>query len=170
MRAVLCSFPRKTSLDPSQSLLLHNQVLRSSFCSSQSQIDANKNYYSVLGLNERASKKEIREAYLKAVKQWHPDVHKGSVEKQWANAKFIEAQDAYKLLNDDTSRREYDERRASLSQMRFSGRRATRQTEENEQFDYHRDRGDFSRSFGGWQFREHFEEMRRTEWEEMRNV
>lgn len=64
-----------------------------------------KDYYSVLGIPKGASKDEIKAAYRKLAKQYHPDVNKASD----AEAKFKEVQEAYDVLYDDQKRATYDQ-------------------------------------------------------------
>lgn len=62
-----------------------------------------KNYYSVLGVSETATEKEITRAYRKLAKQYHPDTNPGSEEK------FKEITAAYDVIGDPPKRKEYDE-------------------------------------------------------------
>ncbi|MBW4084782.1 DnaJ C-terminal domain-containing protein [Paenibacillus sp. S150] len=63
------------------------------------------NYYEALGVGEKASKQEIKKAYQKLAKKWHPDVNKAPE----AEAKFKEAAEAYEVLGNDEKRKSYDE-------------------------------------------------------------
>src|SRR3954451_25496590 len=65
-----------------------------------------KDYYKALGVSSTASEKEIKTAYRKLSKQYHPDANKGSEER------FKEISAAYDVLGDPTKRKEYDEVRA----------------------------------------------------------
>ncbi|KAI6172130.1 RING-type E3 ubiquitin transferase [Aphelenchoides besseyi] len=64
----------------------------------------NKNYYDILGVPAAATESEVKKAYLKLAKKYHPDVCK---EKD-ASKKFQEVSEAYEVLSDKTKRREYD--------------------------------------------------------------
>ena len=66
---------------------------------------AKKDYYKILGVERNASKEEIRKAYRRLAKEWHPDRHKGSRE---AEARFKDLSEAYAILSDDQKRRQYD--------------------------------------------------------------
>lgn len=66
---------------------------------------ADKNYYDVLGVNKTASADEIKSAYRKLAKQYHPDVNKSPD----ATKKFKEINEAYETLNDPTKRSNYDQ-------------------------------------------------------------
>ena len=61
-----------------------------------------KNWYQVLGVSEDASNEEIKKAYRKLVKEYHPDEHKGQEEK------FREVCDAYQVLSNAKKRQEFD--------------------------------------------------------------
>lgn len=64
-----------------------------------------RDYYEVLGVNKTASEDEIKKAYRKLARQYHPDRNPG--DKQAAE-RFKEAQDAYDVLSDKTKRENYD--------------------------------------------------------------
>ncbi len=65
-----------------------------------------RDYYEVLGVNKGASDDEIKKAYRKVAKQYHPDLHPGDKE---AEAKFKEAGEAYEVLSDEQKRARYDQ-------------------------------------------------------------
>ncbi len=64
-----------------------------------------KDYYQVLGVKEDASKTEIKKAYRKLAREFHPDRNK---DKPGAEEQFKEVQEAYEILSDDANRRKYD--------------------------------------------------------------
>src|SRR5687768_2952980 len=64
-----------------------------------------RDYYEVLGLSRGASDEEIKRAYRKLARQYHPDRNPG--DKQ-AEARFKEIQDAYDTLSDKDKRSKYD--------------------------------------------------------------
>jgi molecular chaperone DnaJ len=64
-----------------------------------------RNYYEVLGLSKGASSEEIKKAYRKLSKQYHPDINKEAN----ASDKFIEIKEAYEVLSDDQKRAHYDQ-------------------------------------------------------------
>ena len=63
------------------------------------------NYYDVLGVSKNASEKEIRQAYRRLARQYHPDVNKDDVA---AEENFKEINEAYSVLSDEESRRKFD--------------------------------------------------------------
>ncbi|MCA9380393.1 molecular chaperone DnaJ [Candidatus Dojkabacteria bacterium] len=64
-----------------------------------------RDYYEVLGLKKDASKQEIKTAYRKLAKEFHPDRNKA----QDAETKFKEVQEAYEVLSDDQKKTAYDQ-------------------------------------------------------------
>ena len=64
-----------------------------------------RDYYEVLGVSKDASDKEIKSAFRKLAKQYHPDVNKAPD----AAEKFKEAQEAYAVLSDEGKRKQYDQ-------------------------------------------------------------
>ncbi|MEE0444104.1 MAG: DnaJ domain-containing protein, partial [Acutalibacteraceae bacterium] len=57
-----------------------------------------RDYYEVLGVDKNASADDIKKAYRKKAKQYHPDLNPGDKE---AEAKFKEANEAYEVLSDE---------------------------------------------------------------------
>ena len=64
-----------------------------------------KDYYEVLGVDKNASEAEIKSAFRKLAKKYHPDVSK----EPDAAEKFKEAQEAYAVLSDESKRKQYDQ-------------------------------------------------------------
>jgi DnaJ-class molecular chaperone len=65
-----------------------------------------KDYYKTLGVGKSASAKEIKAAYRKLARQWHPDVN--PTRKKEAEEKFKEISEAYEVLSDAEKRKTYD--------------------------------------------------------------
>ena len=66
---------------------------------------ADKDYYETLGVSKEASKDEIRKAYKKLAKKYHPDLNNHSKESE---TKFKEINEAYSVLGDEKKRANYD--------------------------------------------------------------
>ena len=66
---------------------------------------SSKSYYDVLGVSKDADEKEIKSAFRKLAKQYHPDINK----EPGAEAKFKEIGEAYAVLGDAEKRKQYDQ-------------------------------------------------------------
>ena len=65
-----------------------------------------RDYYEVLGVDKGASDADIKKAFRKLARKYHPDVNPGDKE---AEAKFKEANEAYEVLSDAQKRQQYDQ-------------------------------------------------------------
>lgn len=68
-----------------------------------------KDYYKVLGVPKDATEAEIKKAYRKLAREFHPDANKGDAS---AEERFKEISEANDILGDAKKRKEYDEARA----------------------------------------------------------
>lgn len=65
-----------------------------------------KDYYAILGVDRKASEKDIKAAYRRLARKYHPDVNPGDRE---ATEKFKEINEAYQVLSDPAKRSRYDQ-------------------------------------------------------------
>ena len=63
-------------------------------------------YYKILGVDKNIAQKDVKRAYLKRAKQFHPDLHPDDPK---AKAKFQMLNEAYEVINDPEKRRKYDQ-------------------------------------------------------------
>ena len=66
-----------------------------------------RDYYDILGVSKNASQDEIKKAFRKKARQYHPDVNKDNPKE--AEAKFKEVNEAYETLSNPQKRRMYDQ-------------------------------------------------------------
>ena len=63
-------------------------------------------YYKILGVDKNIAQKDVKRAYLKRAKQFHPDLHPDDPK---AKAKFQMLNEAYEVINDPEKRKKYDQ-------------------------------------------------------------
>jgi curved DNA-binding protein len=117
-----------------------------------------KDYYEILGVPRTAADGEIKKAFRKLAREFHPDVAK---DKKRAEEKFKELNEAYEVLGDPAKRKKYDELGAnwkSGAEFRpppgwenFAGRQTRQRGGAGE--------GDFEFHFGGTGFSDFFEQV-----------
>lgn len=79
-----------------------------------------KDYYKTLGVAKTASKEDIKKAYRKLARQYHPDMNPGDKKSE---DKFKDVNEAYEVLSDQTKREKYDRFGSSWQQYERSGGR-----------------------------------------------
>ena len=72
--------------------------------------DVSKDYYKTMGLGPSATDAEIKKAYYRFAKQYHPDANEGR-----SSEKFKEITNAYNILSDKAKRQQYDSYRTSAN-------------------------------------------------------
>jgi curved DNA-binding protein len=82
-----------------------------------------RNYYEILGVPRDASSDEIKKAYRRLARQYHPDLNPGN---KAAEESFKEIGEAYDILSDPTKRSQYDQFSRFWKQKGFQGKTATR--------------------------------------------
>ncbi len=82
--------------------------------------DKDVDYYKILGVDELASSLEIKKAYMKRSLQLHPDKQVGKTEAEVEDAidRFKALTEAYEILSDQPTRRQYDRERDKLAALR----------------------------------------------------
>jgi molecular chaperone DnaJ len=106
-------------------------------------------YYTVLGIDRSASAAEIKKAYRKLARRYHPDVNPDNAE---AEQKFKEIQEAYAVLSDADKRKQYDRfgRVDGIPDMGFDPFRQA-SSSWRDAGGVHVEFGDFARGTGGFQ-------------------
>ncbi|NDY71315.1 J domain-containing protein [Desulfobacter hydrogenophilus] len=77
-----------------------------------------KDYYSLLGLDRKASQEEIKKAFRKLARKYHPDVNGGD---KMASKKFQEINEAHEVLSDPEKRQKYDRLGSQWQQYQQAG-------------------------------------------------
>ena len=79
-----------------------------------------KDYYKTLGVNKKATDKEIKSAFRKLARKYHPDVNPNNPQ---AEARFKDINEAYEVLSDPEKRAKYDQLGAEWQRWQGSGGR-----------------------------------------------
>ena len=77
-----------------------------------------KDPYGLLGVSRGASEEDVRKAYRRLAREYHPDANPGDIKSE---ERFKEIQQAYEILSNPNKRREYDERSRPSSRKRRPG-------------------------------------------------
>src|SRR5437660_11913620 len=100
-----------------------------------------KDYYKILGVDKKATEKEIRQAYRKLARKYHPDVNPGD---KASEEKFKEINEANEVLSDPEKRKKYDEMSSYYQQYGrwpgeggMGGATGAGRTGTGEQYQYH---------------------------------
>lgn len=109
----------------------------------------NLNPYAILGVSKDAGEDEIKKAYRKLAKKYHPDVNRNNPA---AEQKFKEVGEAYQILSDKQARRSYDEAAQKTAAAAKEPRRQSTDTSDGGAFDIANMaqgmQGSFERYFG----------------------
>jgi DnaJ-class molecular chaperone len=100
-----------------------------------------KDYYATLGVPKNSAEKDIKSAYRKLARKWHPDANPDNPRQ--AEEKFKDIQEAYEVLGDPEKRKKYDA-------LGSDWQRAAREAEQQRSYRAAQDTNDFSSfNFGG---------------------
>lgn len=91
-----------------------------------------ENLYEILGVSNTATKEEIKKRYRECAKKFHPDkfATASNIEKQKAEEKFTQINNAYSILSDDEKRKEYDKQfMAERKNLKNGGKNSKKSTE-----------------------------------------
>ena len=99
-----------------------------------------KDYYAVLGVPKNAAEKDIKSAYRRLARKWHPDANPENPKE--AEERFKEISEAYEVLGDPDKRKKYDVLGSNWQQ-------AARQAEQQRQYRTRYNEHDFDFNFGG---------------------
>src|SRR6516165_2606908 len=98
-----------------------------------------KDYYSILGVPKNAPEKDIKSAYRKLARKWHPDTNPENP--KGAEEKFKEISEAYEVLGDPDKRKKYDV-------LGSDWQRAAQQAEQQRRYRTRYNPNDFQFDFG----------------------
>jgi len=82
---------------------------------------AKRDYYETLGVDRSAAEDDVKKAFRKLARQFHPDLQSGEQQKKVAEEKFKEINEAYEVLSDQEKRRRYDMFGHAGTQQGFGG-------------------------------------------------
>jgi molecular chaperone DnaJ len=84
-----------------------------------------KNYYDILGVSKNAAAKDIKSAYRKLARKYHPDVNPGD---KASETRFKEINEAYEVLGDPEKRKKYDEFGSDFKRYQETGQQPGQQS------------------------------------------
>jgi len=113
----------------------------------------NKDYYKILGVSKSATGKDIKSAYRKLARKYHPDVNPGDSK---AEAKFQDINEAYEVLSDSEKREQYDQFGSNWKNFRQAGGRGGSRGGGGQPFDFDFDLSGFEGGAGGNIFEQMF--------------
>ncbi len=101
-----------------------------------------KDYYEVLGVAKNAPEKDIKSAYRKLARKWHPDANPTSAKQ--AEERFKEISEAYEVVGDSEKRKKYDALGSNWeqAQAQAEAQRRYRESQQQQTGNYHASSGD----------------------------
>jgi curved DNA-binding protein len=113
-------------------------------------------YYKILGVGKKASEDDIKKAYRKLARKYHPDVNPNDKE---ANKKFQEINEANEVLSDSEKRKKYDQYGKDWKHADQFEQARQQQGQQRKQYEYSNGGEGFSGSFEGGDFSDFFTSM-----------
>ncbi|KAG0198215.1 hypothetical protein BGX28_008328 [Mortierella sp. GBA30] len=99
-------FTKAQELAGGQDRKIHEKLSRAQRLLKQSR---KKDYYKILGVSRTANEREIKRAYRKQAKEWHPDTYRGDVTPEQAERKMAAINEAYEVLSNPELRARFDD-------------------------------------------------------------
>tara|TARA_Y100000766_G_C18868447_1_gene587021 strand:- start:123 stop:1058 length:936 start_codon:yes stop_codon:yes gene_type:complete len=103
-------------------------------------IEGFKDYFKILGVGRNATDKEIKSAYRKLARQFHPDLHPNNKK---AESEFKEINEAYEILSDKDKKHSYEKFLIFCSKNRYGGSGEFYTENDDERFDEYQNFDDF---------------------------
>ena len=93
-------------------------------------------YYGILKITPDASQEDIRKAFRKSAKAYHPDLFPNDTptEKEKRQIRFVQLTQAYEILSDHNHRRQYDQRRLRQTSETFTSKNQNQRTNTSSSF------------------------------------
>ncbi|KAG0358241.1 hypothetical protein BGZ54_010511 [Gamsiella multidivaricata] len=98
-------FTEAQKLSDGQDRAIHEKLSKAQRLLKQSQ---QKDYYKILGVSRSASEREIKKAFRKQAKEWHPDTYRGELKPDQVEKKMASLNEAYEVLSDPELRARFD--------------------------------------------------------------
>lgn len=113
-------------------------------------------YYKILGVDKNASDKDIKNAYRKLARKYHPDLNPND---NTAHKKFQELNEANEVLSDPEKRKKYDKYGENWQHGEAYEQQARQQQQSRQQYNYGGQGGGFENFSGGGDFSDFFQSM-----------
>jgi len=123
-----------------------------------------KNYYEILGVDQKCSNKEIRLAYLTLCKQYHPDLNRNEDKTQSNKNKFQDINQAYNCLIKDNERLAYDQ---YLRNKQYGQNTSFESSRQNNYSNYYYGHYNNKHNYDEYDFEDFYERIRRRQYEQM---
>ena len=102
--------------------------------------DGFKDYFKILGISRNATDKEIKSAFRKLARKFHPDLHPHD---EIAESEFKEINEAYEILSDEDKKKSYEEYLSYWSKNNYGKSRDFAREKNDKRFDEYKNFDDF---------------------------